>query len=1134
MLASLMSTRRFAPLFWCQFFSAFNDNFIKNTLIVLVLFGIGATAPMENGASLATLATAMLAMPPLFLSGLAGQLADRYDKALVARRIKLAEILVAAVAAVGIVLHSVPLLMSCVLGLGVMAAFFSPIKYGILPDHLALEELPAGNALVEAGTFLSILLGIIAGGFAPAFVDEHVVAVLMVIIAVGCWASAVFIPRTGEAAPTLRVDPNILRSTRDLLRALAADRRLLAGAIAVSWFWLIGAVVLSLVPPLAKDTMHGDQHVATLFLTAFSIGIGIGSILAARLVAGRIILVLGPIGCVLMALVGFDIAWVAAHAAPATTPLTFSAFLLSFDGARMTIDLVLLAVAAGLFIVPVFAAVQAWAEADQRARVIAGVNVLSALFMTAGAGALAILQSAGVSTPVLLAGVAVLNLVAGGVFAKILPMSPLRDFILLVYRLLFRLEVKGIENLDEAGPQRIVAVNHASFLDAGLMLALLDKDPVFAIDYTIARAWWVKPFLRLCRAFPLDPTKPLATRALINAVKAGETLVIFPEGRLTVTGSLMKVYDGAGLIADKSDGAVVPVRIEGLERTPFSRLSRRQVSRRWLPKVVVTFTEPVRLGVDPALRGKKRRQAAGAALYDVMSNLIFRTTPTDCTVFEAFAAAAARNGKKRVILEDPITGKLTYKRALTAIAVLGQKLKPLTKRGEHVGVLLPNANGVAVTVLALHSIGRVPAMLNYTSGAANMEAACKAAEIRTILASRAFVEKGRLLDVVARLETVAKIVWLEDVRAGIGILDKLAGLLRAGRPGAAVSADEAGVILFTSGSEGTPKGVVLTHRNILSNCAQVAARIDFGPSDTLFNVLPVFHSFGMTGGMVLPLISGVRLYLYPSPLHYRVIPELVYGTNATIMFGTDTFLAGYAKSANPYDFRSLRYVLAGAEPVRPETRRLYNEKFGLRILEGYGVTETSPVLAVNTPMFNRNGTVGRILPGMEARLEEVPGIEEGGRLYVRGPNVMAGYLKAESPGVLQPPEGGWHDTGDIVTIDPQGYVTIKGRAKRFAKVAGEMVSLAAVEQLVADLWPGDPVAVVAMPDERKGERVVVVTTRQGATRADVVAHLKRKHAADVMAPAEVVVLDKLPLLGSGKTDYVTLNKLARERPGLAA
>src|SRR6202011_1006987 len=415
--------------------------------------------------------------------------------------------------------------------------------------------------------------------------------------------------------------------------------------------------------------------------------------------------------------------------------------------------------------------------------------------------------------------------------------------------------------------------------------------------------------------------------------------------------------------------------------------------------------------------------------------------------------------------------------------------------------------------------GRVPAMINFTAGAATILAACAAAEVSTIVTARAFVGKGKLEDLVARLAQHVKIVYLEDVRKSAGFADKLRGLLAAKTPLVPRNPDDPAVILFTSGSEGTPKGVVLSHRNMLANAAQAAARIDFGRTDKVFNVLPVFHSFGLTVGLILPLVSGVHVYLYPSPLHYRTVPELVYNVNATILFGTDTFLAGYARAAHPYDFRSLRYVLAGAEPVKEATRRTYAEKFGLRILEGYGVTETAPVLAINTPMFNRFGTVGRLMPGMTARLEPVPGVEDGGRLYVKGPNVMLGYLKTDNPGVIEPPPEGWHDTGDIVTIDPPAFITIKGRAKRFAKIGGEMISLAAVETLAAGLWPDALSAVAAMPDPRKGERLILVTQK----------HYARAHgASDLMVPSEVLAVDKVPVLGSGKLDYVGVAALVKE------
>ncbi len=713
-------------------------------------------------------------------------------------------------------------------------------------------------------------------------------------------------------------------------------------------------------------------------------------------------------------------------------------------------------------------------------------------------------------------------------------MSALRNVLSFFLRAVYRMEVKGAENFAKAGPNPIIALNHVSFLDAAVALSLMDKEPVFAIDYNIAQRWWVKPFLKLTRAMPLDPSKPMATRTLINAVKAGDPLVIFPEGRITVTGSLMKIYDGVGLIADKSQAMVVPVRLEGLEATPFSRLSRSQVHRRWFPKVTVTVLPPVRLQVDENLKGRWRRQAAGAALYEIMSDLMYRTTSIDRTVFDAVVEAGEVHGWKRVSVEDPVTGSLSYKRMMIGAHVLGKKLMPLAPEGKALGVMLPNANGAVVTILGVMSAGRVPAMINFTAGAANILAACKAAQVSTILTSRAFIEKGKLDAVVAQLAQVMKIVYLEDVRATVGTGDKIAGLFGYKHALVKRKPDDPAVILFTSGSEGTPKGVVLSHRNMLANCAQAAARIDFGRRDKLFNVLPVFHSFGMTAGTIMPLVFGVPIYLYPSPLHYRTVPELIYGTNATIVFGTDTFLAGYARAAHPYDFRSLRYILAGAEPVRESTRRTYMEKFGLRILEGYGVTETAPVLALNTPMFNKFGTVGRLMPGVEPRLEPVPGVDEGGRLYVKGPNVMLGYLKADNPGVLEPTPEGWHDTGDIVTIDAQGFVQIKGRAKRFAKIGGEMISLAAVESLAAQLWPDVMSAVATAPDPRKGERLVLLTQQKGATRSEFQGFAKSKGASDLMVPAEVVVMEKIPVLGTGKIDMVGVAKLVKERAAAAA
>jgi len=1130
MFRSLLTTRRFAPLFWCQFFSAFGDNFLKTALVFVILFQVAGA----DSEALITLAGATLIAPFFFLSGVGGELADRYDKALVAQRLKLFEIAVAALAVAGFAFHSLVLLFAAVFLYGVIASLFGPIKYGILPDHLAREELTAGNALVEGGTFLAILLGTITAGVAAKGGGDPIhFAWLMMVSVTLCWIASLFIPRTGEGAPHLTVNRNIAASTVALVKYVYAEPRLWWGALVTSWFWLIGAIVLSLLPPLVTHGIGGSEGVVTFFLTIFSVAVAIGSALAAWLAHGRIVLLPTLAGAVLIGLFSLDLGWTASHLVHSASPLDVGGYFASPHSIRIAIDLAGLALAGGLFIVPTFAAVQAWAGADHRARVIAAVNVLNAAFMVVGALLIALLQKLGVGVPALFALIGAATLVVAVAIARTMPANWVIDLLSIVFRAFFRMEVKGLENIAKAGHNAIIAMNHVSFLDAPVAMSMLPKTPVFAIDVAIAQQWWMKPFLPVARTMALDPLKPMALRTIINAVRDGNMLVIFPEGRITITGSLMKVYDGAAMIADKSDAMVVPMRIEGPERTIFSRLRSTQVRRRLFPKFKVTILEPMKMNVDPALVGRKRRAAAGAAMYDIMSDLMFRTTSTDHTIFEGVLQAARQNGGKWQIIEDPTSGRLTYKRLLQATAILGGKLMPLALEGRAIGVMLPTSNGAVVTLLALMSAGRVPAMINFTSGAANILNACRAAEVDTILTARAFVERARLDKLIAQLEKQLRIVYLEDIRSTVGLFDKLRGALKAKKPLVKRKADDWGVILFTSGTEGLPKAVVLSHRNVLTNVAQAEARIDYGREDKLFMALPVFHSFGIVG-TVLTLTSGVPTYFYPTPLHYRTIPELVYGMSATYLFGTDTFLAGYARMANAYDFRSLRCIVSGGEPVRESTRRIYLEKFGLRILEGYGVTETSPVLAMNTPMFNKFGTVGRILPGMQARLEKVEGVEDGGRLVVKGPNVMLGYLRADHPSKLEPPPDGWYDTGDIVAIDPQGYIAIKGRAKRFAKVGGEMISLAAVEMLAAELWPTAITAVVAIPDARKGERLIMVTDKHGATRSEFHAYAREKHASELMLPAEIIVLHKLPLLGSGKPDLIALQKFVRDQAAAKA
>jgi len=503
----------------------------------------------------------------------------------------------------------------------------------------------------------------------------------------------------------------------------------------------------------------------------------------------------------------------------------------------------------------------------------------------------------------------------------------------------------------------------------------------------------------------------------------------------------------------------------------------------------------------------------------------------DESLFDALIDARARYGDKE-ILEDQDRHPLTYTGLIRAAFVLGRKIAAMTQPGERVGVLLPSSAGVVVTFFGLHAFGRVPVMLNFTSGEANLKAALKTAGVTKILSAKRFVTQAKLDDLMTALGEVAEIIWLDDVRKTIGLADKLYGLSAGMAPRrfrVKTDPDSPGVVLFTSGSFGAPKGVVLSQRNLVANARQVAAHIELKPEWVMFNPLPTFHSLGLTGGVLLPLLQGMKAFEYPSPLHAKQITDLLPQVKASILFATDTFLNQYARVAEPDDFATLQFVVAGAEKVRDETRQMFNTKFGgVELLEGYGATEAAPVVAVNHPDRNRPGTVGQIMPGMEYRLDTVPGIEGGGQLFLRGPNVMAGYISPNDPKGIEPLAGGWHDTGDIVDIDEEGYITILGRVKRFAKLGGEMVSLLAVEDMAGAVWPDNRHAAVSVPDSKRGERLILVTDHEGAASAELSEWARDNGAPELAVPKKIIKIAVIPVLGTGKTDYVAIQKLVED------
>lgn len=700
----------------------------------------------------------------------------------------------------------------------------------------------------------------------------------------------------------------------------------------------------------------------------------------------------------------------------------------------------------------------------------------------------------------------------------------MRGLLRVLLRLLFKTRLTGEREFRLEGPS-IVLPNHVSFLDAIFLYAYLPGKVCFVVNTAIAEK--ISFVLRWVNHITVDPLNPYSLKKIVGEIKAGKSVVLFPEGRITVTGGLMKVYSGVGFIALKTGAALYPVIFRGPEYSKLSRIQDK-VRTRWLPRVTIHVGARTQLAAFRAGSFRLQKKAVSDQILALLQENLFAARQREdagANLFDKLLDAGRVHGYGRTAAAD-VGGTVTYKRAIMASYVLGGRLERILAGEEKAGVMLPNSIGHLVALFALFYLGKTPAILNFSAGAENILDCGETAGIRTIVTSRTFIAKGRFEEPAARLATRFRIVYLEDVRAEVTLADRIGGLVKYLAKEKAKG--EGKVILFTSGSESKPKGVALSHANILANINQASTVVDYTPRDRMLNALPMFHSFGLTAGTLLPVLNGVEVFLYPTPLHYKIIPEVAYDRNLTLLLGTPTFLAGYAKYAHPYDFYSMRLVLAGGEKLKEEVRQVWLDKFGIRILEGYGTTETAPVLSLNTPLMNKAGTVGRFLPGIEWRLAQVPGIADGGNLLVKGPNVMAGYL-LHGRGFVPAPE--WYDCGDVVSVDGDGFVSIRARLKRFAKISGEMISLDAVEKTAEKCFGTDRNAAVNVPDAKRGEKIILYTMNRDATKQALREFMSGTRQNMLAVPAEIVVVDKLPLLGSGKTDYVALRARALEEAG---
>jgi acyl-[acyl-carrier-protein]-phospholipid O-acyltransferase/long-chain-fatty-acid--[acyl-carrier-protein] ligase len=716
----------------------------------------------------------------------------------------------------------------------------------------------------------------------------------------------------------------------------------------------------------------------------------------------------------------------------------------------------------------------------------------------------------------------------------------MRHLIHWIIRLLYGFRAHNKSVLNATGPVLLLP-NHVSWWDWVFIGVCLEEDWRFVTSSVTAELSWLHRLIMVNRrTFPVDMNSPFAVKHMAEYLQRGGRLVLFPEGRISCTGSLMKLFDGTGFLIYKTKPKVITAFIRGADRL---RPSKNPNRKRWFPRLSVHFSDvlaPPQLG---AISVTEARTRLTDWLQEQMITQRFQTEMAfgPASVPEAILQTA-RQYPGHIVTSDASVQTLTYRRAFRAADALSAQWRAWADNdGERVGVLLPNVNAYPVVVLSLWLANKVPALLNYTTGPTILLSCARLAGLKRIITSRAFVSRAAL-DLEPLWSAGVELIFMEDVRTQITSGQKVAAFLRSlfglkwiSVPGCL--AGETAAILFTSGSEGDPKGVELTHRNLMANIRQMISVIDLMDTDRFFNALPLFHSFGFTVGLLLPLVTGAFVCLYVSPLHYRVVPSAFYNLNCTIFAGTNTFLAGYARKAHPYDFRSLRYVFAGAEPLQPATEALWMRKFGIRILEGYGATECSPCLSVNVPMHPRPGSAGQFLPGIEHRFEPVEGIEakvgsaRQGRLWVKGPNVMRGYLNAE-PNARFQAQSGWYDTGDIAKVDDDGFVYILGRLKRFAKVSGEMVSLAAVEDALAAAFPHYglkfALAVIAHSDEHKGEKLVAVTNEPKLTLEEVRQAIRSRGLSNLAAPREIRFLPELPRLGTGKINFRELERVLKE------
>ncbi len=1126
-LINLLRTRKFTPMFLTMLTLTVNDSILRSAFLLFLTYGTHIHTT-EASSTWADFLVGAMVLPFFALSSLGGDLADKFKKAKVMQLVKMTEIPIVCLTAYVLITEITnPLIyVGLALLMGIHSAFFSPAKYAYLPEYLSKDELLRGNSLVEGFTFIGILVGTSLGSL--VLIDHYgsvIVSIIMIALAVGGYIASITIPDSPAADPTLKIRFNIFASTQKLIDQFSHQDIFWLPILGISWFWFIGTIIQTQFANYVLNSIHGMEGIVTLFNLVFTIGIGFGSLMCSYVMHDRLNARLTPISLFVMSLAGIHFYFGTSAMGTSTQLISLTDFLSTFQGWFLLIDIFCMCFAAGIYIIPLYTLLQKHSVKNYRSRVIACNNVINSIWMVAGnLVSLLFIRALGVKIETLLALVMVANLALVVHLTKMIPFGILKPIAQQLLKLLFRIEVSGQENLDNLPEKALIIANHASYVDPPILACFLPGEFVFAINPQIAEWKIVRMLKHLADTFSVDTSNPLKTKAIIKKINEGNRCIIFPEGRITDTGNIMKIYQGTAMIAQHTDALIIPIYIEGAQYCEFSRAKKLYKSR-FFPKITINIGKPFKPSVNHSVGPKDQRKLITQQIYDTLISTGIDGATTK-PIYDMLLEARKLHGGNFEVLNDFNNQSFTYNSLITKSEVLGHHFSQRFKdTNTYIGVLLPNVSAIAVVVMSLYRSGKVPAMMNYTADTHTLKSACQTMAIKTLITSRAFIEKANLQEHIDYIkEYLDEIIYLEDTKRQISILEKVTGLINSWRPKPTMKdLDDPAVVLYTSGSEGMPKAVLLSHRNIVTNIHQTCSVVDFSNRDTLFNILPMFHAFGFTLGTLTPLLKGIKCYLYPNPRHYNIVTELIYDIQATIMIGTNAFLKTYQQSGSAINFASLRYVFAGGEKLSDQTRMDWLDQFGKMILQGYGTTECAPVLAVNTMHYLKTGTVGRLLPGLEHKLEKFEDYNDRGILHIKGKNVMLGYVYADDPLTIHPPKDGWYNTGDVVTVDTFGFIKIVDRVKRFAKIAAEMVSLTAVEKHITECLEEVHVAVIAIEDNRKGEKLVLITD-QPCEMKKIKQHFIAQKYNMLMMPSEHMLIDEMPQLSTGKTDYPAIKQ----------